>query len=103
MFTRDWATMTGRQFQFGLFKLLERPPVGEVLQKKHYKGFYFLVTWQPWDGFLWNFNFEFPKAKIRSKSLDELKEMAKNTLDQEMLHQLMSRPEKKSMWKRLWK
>ena len=30
VFMRDWTTTTGRQFQFGLFKLLKRPPIGEI-------------------------------------------------------------------------
>lgn len=39
--TPAWWTSRASVFQFGFFKIVEFPPEGEVIQRKHYKGFWF--------------------------------------------------------------
>ena len=40
----------GFLFNFGIFKLLDFPPLGEMISKKHYKGFWFRKEFSP-EGF----------------------------------------------------
>ena len=44
-------------FQFGLFKIIEWPPEGEMFQKRHYKGFWFKWLVRA-PSFGWGYNFE---------------------------------------------
>lgn len=55
--TPAWWTQRASIFQMGLFKLTSLPPEGEMIQKKHYQGF-----WLKWEiempTFGWAHNFK---------------------------------------------
>lgn len=65
----NYASKRGMAFDFGFFKLLEYPPVGEVVQKKHYKGFWFRADWR------WTLDLQ---AIYNLPTLEELETKTKN-------------------------
>lgn len=58
----------GIEFNFGLFKIVSYPPWGEIIQKKHYKGFWIRKDFT----FGFGFSFNLPKNKTKEIFIDFL-------------------------------
>lgn len=60
----NWMRRGGRIFQFGLFKIIQYPPIGEMINKKCYKGFW--LKWE-FDLPIFGFSYNFGEQKVEKE------------------------------------